>query len=516
MTDPILLPYQRRLFEASAPLIVVEKSRRIGATWAFAAKLVDQAARSRAAGGCDGIYMSTSQRLGRIFIRDCAKWALAMGAAILGYHRGAEERPTLEECAAAMGVEILKDEIRFASGHTITAVPSNPESVRGMGGDTIIDEAAFHLDLEEILKAAEALGDWGGRLTVISTHNGDANPFARLVEELREGQRPGELHRITIQEALADGLHRRRCELRGVPYTRESEAEWLARKAKSWGFSEEYEVIPSSGTGVYFPRVIVEGAGDPGIEVIRWDLRPDFINLTKTEQRAIADGWIAANLVPRLEALPRDELHYLGGDVGRSGTGDLSVFVLLGVHPRTAARVARIVVELRGVPFEEQWAILGLLGTRAPRLVGGGVDRVGIGAWLAEKAERTFGKERIEAVALSDTWYLGAMPKLRTALDEGALVQPADRDLEGDLQLVRVISGIPKLPRDARTRCSRTGLQRHGDYAVALALANERVPHPGAGDFRAVTREDDLERFLDNPRTGRSEPRRLRSRRGAL
>lgn len=489
MRDPILLGYQRRLFTASAPLVVVEKSRRIGATWALAAKMVDQAARAKGSGGCDGIYMSTSQRLGRIFIRDCARWAEAMGLAAA-------------RAGGSLGVEVLKDELRFASGHTITAVPSNPESVRGMGGDTIIDEAAFHQDLEEILKAADALSDWGGRLTVVSTHNGDANPFARLVEECREGARRADLLRITIHDAMADGLHRRRCELRGEPYTAASEADWLARKAASWGFAEEYEVIPSSGAGVYLPRVIVEGAGDEALRVIRWDCPADFIRRPRRDQEHAAAEWMTSSLWPTLSGLPRDELYYLGADVGRSGDGDLSVFVLLGVKPITGERTVRAAVELRGVPFDEQWMILRELGERAPRLIGGGVDKVGLGAWIAEKAERTFGPERIEAVALGEPWWLGALPKLRSALDEGLVRQPADRDIEGDLMLVRVINGVPKLQRDQRTKCSRTGRQRHGDYAVALALANERVQPTGPSGFRALPREHEaaVERFMDRPR----------------
>ena len=361
-----------------------------------------------------------------------------------------------------------------------------------MGGDTVIDEAAHHLDLEQILKAADALSDWGGRLTVVSTHNGDQNPFARLVEECRNGGRRADLVRITIHDALADGLHRRRCELKGVPWTAASEAEWVSRKATGWGYQEEYEVIPSSGAGVYLPRMILEGCRDDGLRVIRWDCDADFLARTRTEQERQARAWMAESLAPTLAGLPRGEHYYLGADVGRSGDGDLSVFVLLGVSPATGIRRARAVVELRGVPFDEQWEILRALGQGAPRLIGGGVDRVGLGGWLAERAERTFGPERIEAVAISEAWWLGALPKLRSALDEGLVRQPADLDLEADLGLVRVSNGVPKLHRDVRTRCSRTGRQRHGDYAVALALANERVPPVIGGEFRPVRDRDDL------------------------
>jgi len=46
-------------------------------------------------------------------------------------------------------------------------------NLRGKQGRVIIDEAAFHDNLEELLKAALALLMWGGEVRIISTHNGD-------------------------------------------------------------------------------------------------------------------------------------------------------------------------------------------------------------------------------------------------------------------------------------------------------------------------------------------------------
>lgn len=58
----------------------------------------------------------------------------------------------------------------FASGFEIVALSSKPRGLRGRQGYVIIDEAAFHDDLPEVLKAAMALLMWGGKVLVISTH----------------------------------------------------------------------------------------------------------------------------------------------------------------------------------------------------------------------------------------------------------------------------------------------------------------------------------------------------------
>jgi len=63
----------------------------------------------------------------------------------------------------------------------IVALSSRPSNLRGKQGNIVIDEAAFHDNLPALLKAALAIMMWGGRIRVISTHNGADNPFADLV-----------------------------------------------------------------------------------------------------------------------------------------------------------------------------------------------------------------------------------------------------------------------------------------------------------------------------------------------
>lgn len=84
------------------------------------------------------------------------------------------------------------------------ALTSRPSNLRGRQGTIVIDEAAFHDQLSELLKAALAMLIWGGRVRVISTHNGTDNAFNELVEDIRAKKRKGTVHRITFQDAVAD------------------------------------------------------------------------------------------------------------------------------------------------------------------------------------------------------------------------------------------------------------------------------------------------------------------------
>lgn len=82
-----------------------------------------------------------------------------------------------------------------------------------------------------------------------------------------------------------------------------------------------------------------------------------------------------------------------------------------------------------------------------------------------------YGASSIAQVMLSNTWYLENMPRFKAALEDGTLQSiPRDGDVKADLRALVVERGIPKLAENARSRTSDGG-QRHGDAAIALALA---------------------------------------------
>lgn len=480
----VLLPYQARWYADKSGLRVCEKSRRVGITWAEAARQVMRAARAKHAGGNDCYYVSTSHRLGREYIEECAEWAKALNTAAT--HFGTH-------IIGNFGKDVLTHEIRFASGYSIRAITSNPAAMRGLGGSICIDEAAHHADLRELLKAAAALGDWGGDISIISTHNGKDNPFNELVEEVRAKKRPGSLHRVDIHQAVAEGLYRRQCQVKGVPWTEEGERLWVAAKLASWGAGEEYLVNPASSSSAYIRRDLIEECSHR-VPIVRLELPEEHMRLAgetkeaaEARRAAFVERWCETELRPLLERLPADRIATVGADFARSCNGDLSVFAPL-VERRDLVKVCPWLLEMRGVPFEEQWTILRFLCENIPKFGGTSIDGTGSGSWLAETALAYFGESFVTYVKLSATWYSENIPRFRSAFEEHQILVPADVDVRDDLLMFTVVNGVPKL-RDGRGTDSKDKKPRHGDSAIALALAYSRHRDaPAELDFRRVER----------------------------
>jgi len=243
----LLLGYQSKtlaeLYSGTA-LLVIEKSRRIGLTWGLAAYAVMRAAAQGSAGGMDAWYMGYDQEMAREFIETCAMWAQVLGMA-----------------AEAVDEEVIEGEdkvqafrIRFASGNKIVALPSVARALRGKQGLVIIDEAAFHKDLLEVLKAALALLMWGGQVVVVSTHDGALNPFNLLLDDIRAGRRKGSTLTITLNDALHDKLWERIAMAASIKgRTVAAKEEWLADLRASYGddAAEELDCVPKEGSGSF-------------------------------------------------------------------------------------------------------------------------------------------------------------------------------------------------------------------------------------------------------------------------
>lgn len=468
MTDlpPVLLPYQARFVADPSPVIVYEKSRRIGLSWGAAYGAVEAAAADRAAGGMDVLYVGYNLEMARGFIDDAAFWARHL-ARFAGTVPAVEEL-VFKDRSTDGDRDIQAFRIRFASGWEIMALASRPRSLRGKQGLVIIDEAAFHDDLRELLKAAFALLIWGGRVWVISTHDGADNPFNELVEDVRAGRKPYRLYRTTFMEAVDQGLYRRVCLSTGRTWTPEAEAEWVASIYAIYqaNAAEELDCVPSQGSGVWLSRALIDACMNPHLPVVHkafpegFELEPDHA------RRAVMQGWIEEHVDPLLARVDDLGSCYLGGDFGRSG--DLTVLAP-GHVPRGQRRlVVPFLVELRNCPFAEQQQLLFYLLAKLPRLAKSALDARGLGAQLAERAVQTFGVSRVERVLATRDWYREHMPALKARFEDRTVEIPRDEDVRQDLRLVQLDKGVPMLP-EAKTRSIRGGM-RHGDAAIALAL----------------------------------------------
>ncbi len=472
--DGILLPYQARavalLERKGTDVLVVEKSRRIGLTWGLAAYAVLRAAREKAAGGMDVMYISYSREMTREFVDACAMWARAFNIAA-----DAADEILFADGDDSGDRSIQAFRIRFASGFELMALSSAPRSLRGKQGVVIIDEAAFIEHLAEVLKAAFAFLMWGGQVVVCSTHDGVSNPFNELVGEAVTKAKPYEHIRIDLDDALRDGLFRRICLIKGDPWTPEAEAEWRRRLVATYGdgADEELFCIPSLSSGAWLPAPLIESRMTADAPVLRLELPPDFLQKPERERVELLAPFMA-QLEAALEGLDLDPQYAAGFDFGR--VADLSVFDLLAIEARLKRREA-LSIEMRNVPGAEQVMIVRtVLRHVRSRLVGAAFDATGMGWILAEEMGREFGLREGEdgaglvwAIKFTEDWYRQHMPPLKTAFEDDEIALAKDAEHLSDLRVIKVVRGVPRVPQ---TREGEKGKRRHGDYAIALALAH--------------------------------------------
>lgn len=456
----VLLPYQQAWLADLAKVKVCEKSRRIGLSWAEACDAVLCAA---ATNGMDVWYIGYVKDMAIEFILDCAQWA--------AHFQSVADAIEIDEEVFVEGEEkksVFAFSIRFASGHRITALSSRPRNLRGKQGRVILDEAAFHENQAEILKAAMALLIWGGQLRVISTHDGDTNPFNELIKDTRAGKFPYSVHRITFDEALQQGLYRRICLRTGQDWTAEGEAAWANTIRANYGddAEEELDCVPKSGSGAWLSRALIERCMSQTLPVLRLEKPPEFTFAPEWQRRSEILEWCDEHLRPLLDQIPPGLTSALGGDIGR--VSDLSSFVPL-VMLQNLKRQAPFVVELRGLPFDAQQLILYYILDRLPGLLHVAIDARGLGYQIAEQAAQKYGPQLVTQVMLSEAWYLANMPPYKAAFEDQNIELPADADVLNDHRVVKVVKGIARVPELRTTDAAKK--KRHGDTAIGGALA---------------------------------------------
>lgn len=468
LADGVLMAHQSAWLADESDLKVCEKGRRTGITFAEALDCTLIAAAKRSAGGQNVFYIGDTKPKGREFIGYAAHFAKIVAKEMLTIEEGiffdVKEDGTTRAIASYV--------IRFASGFRIEALSSRPENIRGLQGTVVIDEAAFHRDVRDVLDAVNALLIWGGRIRVISSHNGINSPFNELIKEARAGKNGFTVHTYSFGDAVKNGLFKRVCLIKGEDWTAEKEAAWEAKIRKSYGsrtakMKQELDAIPAEAEGAALTRVLIESCMSRDLPaVVRWDRPDDFKNLEDFEREEQAQEFCEGILRPLLKALNPDREHVFGEDFARSG--DKTAIVVFEIGGDLIRR-ARLVVELKNIPFDQQRDILFFIGDGLPRLAGGALDARGNGQYLAEKARQRWG-ECIHEVMLSAKWYALNMPAYIEAFTDKSLALPFDADVLADHQALAYVNGIIKVP-DEHSSKGVDGYDRHGDTAPAGALA---------------------------------------------
>lgn len=514
----VLLPYQQESLELADehPFLVVEKSRRIGLSYAFS-PYADLMA-SAASGAQNVYYIGYNLDMAREFIGYCAEFAQAfegvrvsmpddIGGMVVRRDDGSyldragmvmvdaedgqfADRNVVQEAQGGFlikgdaGKSVKAFRVDFPSGKAVVALPSSPRSVRGKQGIFIIDEAAFHDNLEQLIKAILAALMWGGRVIVISTHDGTDNFFNTLIEEIRAGKRAGHVQRITLKDAIAAGLYKRICLVQGKAWSIEAEQAWEATIRKTYGDAadEELDVIPSRGSGTYMARATIIEAMDKKLPLVRLRCPDGFERWTEERRRDWLLEFLTDEVKPWLGTFDPTRRTFMGQDFARSG--DVSP-VMFGQHDEYLRLVTRLTLEMRNVPFSDQQFIIEWLINRVPHFARGKVDGRGNGSALAEALQMLFGFDVIEAVMASDKTYLQYMPLLKSGIEDRIFLIPFDDGVLDDFRMVKLVRGVPKIPDGPRASKEDGKIaRRHGDTAIsAMHLVAAAGEDPGDIEF---------------------------------
>ena len=424
--DKYFLPYQAAWIHDGAHLKIVEKSRQVGLSYADSYDSVRKAARTR---GKDVWVMSRDEVQARQYVLYCKRWAnvLKYAAKDLG------EQVFLMENGKPVKVQVLN----FASGANIYALSSNPDAIVGKTGHVKLDEFALHRDQRTLFSVAKPVIQWGGTLSIISTHRGLGTVFNELVTDARQcGNRMGwSLHSIPIQRAVAEGIVEKINAATGREEAREA---WLARQRaecideEQW--LQEYCCQPADESTAFITYEMITACEEDGA-------KRDF-------------GYLAS-LQGAEAAL------YIGFDVAR--TADLSV---IDVEEKVGDVFwERQRVELRGRTFAEQELELARL-LDLPAMRRCCIDATGIGMQLAENMVARYG-HRVEAVRFTGPVKEELAFPLRAAHEDRTLRYERDEKLRADLRGIKkesTASGNIRFEGEAAdSHCDRF-------WAKALAL----------------------------------------------
>ncbi|MBI1495391.1 hypothetical protein [Halocynthiibacter styelae] len=497
LAEGILMKHQREWLEDDSDLKLAEKGRRTGITFAEALADTIIAASSRSAGGDNVFYIGDTKDKGREFIGYVAHFAKI----IAGELHQVEEFIFKDEQPDGSTKDISAFRIQFASGYRVEALSSNPANIRGLQGVVVIDEAAFHRDVRAVIDAVNALLIWGGKVRVISTHNGVLNPFNELIREANAGKNPFSIHHIPFSIAVENGLYRRVCRIKGNTWSQEKQDDWEALIRGSYGprtaaMKQELDAIPAEAEGSALTRVQIEACMADGIPVHRWTRDDDFRNASDHVRKADALDFCVKELRPVLNGLNKDLRHVMGEDFARNG--DVTDIIIYEIG-KDLVRRAVLLVELRNIPFDQQRDILFYICDRIPNFMKGAMDKTGNGAYLAEKAVQRYGDKIVE-VHFSAEWYRQEMPAYIEAFSDKTVLLPRHDDVLQDHQALQYVDGLIRVPKDFRFKGS-DGFNRHGDSAVAGALAWFASRQPVSEyDYQSVHDLNDDDDDWDNER----------------
>lgn len=403
-------PYQRAWLQDDARFKIGLWARQTGKDYTCAAEAVFDCWRRE---GTHWLIVACGERQAVESLQKARTWAEAIDLEVR-YARSAAPISVLKSSAT---------ELQFTNGSRITALPANPETVRGYSANVILTEFAFHQDPEAIWRAvfpivSNPLRGGEKKLRIITTPNGQGNYF----HDLWLGSTVFSKHRVTVHDAISAGLPLDLHKLRaGMP------------DAEAW--SQEYECEFIDKSSVLLPGELIASC-------------------ESAEAFATATPHLLSRCTGPL---------FVGIDFGRQH--DLTAcWVLERIEDKLWTREL-LVLEKTSTP--EQLAILRPRVALARRVC---IDYTGAGVGLGDLLAHEFGATpggKMELCHFTCALKQELFPKLRAAFERGNLRIPRHEAIREDLHsLHRTFTNSGQLAY----RASRSA-DGHSDRATALALA---------------------------------------------
>jgi len=438
--EKYFLPYQADVIRDQSGLIIVEKGRQIGLSYAVSYKAVTLSALKN---GRDTWVMSRDEVQAKQFILYCKRWAN-----VLKYAANDLGEQVLED---ANGKPFKVQVLTFASGASIYALSSNPDAIVGKTGNFIGDEFAVAKNQRDLYAISKQVTQWGGQYILISTHRGVSSVFNSIITDIKERNNPmgWSLHTIPIQRAVADGLVKK---INAATGKNETDEEWLSRMRRECideeQWLQEYCCIPADESSAFITYEMITGCEDDSA-------LKDFAYLEKCTNPL-----------------------YIGFDVARKK--DLSV---IDVEEKVGDVFwERMRIEMLKKKFAEQeFELYRLLKLPLARRCC--IDSTGLGMQLAERAIEKFGNYRVEAVGFTNQVKSDLAYPLRAAHEDHTLRYRKNEKLRADLR------GIKKETTAANNiRFIGDGDDSHCDrfWAKALALHAGRTAGTWGGGKGAI------------------------------
>jgi len=429
------LPYQAKWITDTSRLKILEKSRRIGATYVEAYE--DTVDASKQTDPMDVWFSSADETAAREYIRYCETWTklYSVAAEFLG------------EIVLDKKDDVKAYSIEYASGKRIYALSSSPNAFRSKGGKLVLDEFAFHKDPEAMWKAASPVITWGFPARVLSTYNGKGNRYYRMVEDAKKGNK-WSLHSVTIEDAVRQGLVSK---ILGHEASADEVAAFLADCRDIAGDEETYQQE-------YMCNPI-----DEATAWLTWELIVSAEHPDAGKPELYAGGPC-----------------FVGNDIGRRR--DLTVIWVL--EKVGDVLWTREVVSMKGKSFAEQDAEMArIFATYNVRRLC--KDQTGMGEKPVEDDQRKFGASRVEGLLFSGPVKQDLAVAGKQQFEDRRVRIPGTRAIRESHHSVRKLTTVAGNPRFDADR-SEAG---HADEFWAHMLAIHAAGNaPAPIEFQSLGR----------------------------